>query len=221
MTVLYNSCKYLGWSLMPALFRLRVFGREKLPSNGGLLIACNHQSYLDPIMVGLGLGRSVDFMAREELFRRPILGPFIRRLHSFPVKQGENDLGAVRGAINRLRKGRTLIIFPEGTRSYDDRMLPLKPGFTIIAARSRAPVAPAVIYGAHRALPRGRRLLTFHNIWVAFGEPLAFPRWPGDDRTSFVNEIRRRMDELYGFLRRVSEGEPARPRTGEQSGESP
>ena len=206
----YSSMRLLGWSLIPALFRLRVFGRENLPENGGVLIASNHQSYLDPVMATLGLKRQVDFMAREELFRVPGFGAFIRSLGAFPVKPGARDTAAIRRAVDRLRNGSTILIFPEGTRSFDGSLQPLLPGFTIIAARSQAPVVPAVIYGAHRAWPRGQTLFTLRNVWVAYGEPLTFPRWPGDTRDSFLKEIKRRMENLHRFLRRVSEGESAR-----------
>lgn len=207
----YSSMRLLGWSLIPALFRLRVFGRENLPENGGVLIASNHQSYLDPVMATVGLKRQVNFMAREELFRLPGFGSFIRSLGAFPVKPGARDTVAIRQAVDKLRNGSTLLIFPEGTRSYDGSLLPLVPGFTIIAARSRAQVVPAVIHGAHRAWPRGKPMFTLRNVWVAYGEPLTFPRWPGETRDSFLKEIKRRMENLQMFLRRVSEGESASP----------
>ena len=103
------------WSLSIA-FRLRIYGRRRLPRAGGAIVASNHQSYLDPVFYGAALPRPIDYFARRSLFRG-FFGRFIEALNAFPVERGARDVGALRGAIERLRAGHVLLLFPEGTRT--------------------------------------------------------------------------------------------------------
>ncbi len=192
--------------MAPALFRVRVFGRENVPPAGGALIASNHQSYLDPVFLGMALSRPVSFMARESLFRGFLFGALIRSLNAFPVKRETGDFSAVREAVARLERGSLLMMFPEGTRSGDGRIRNLKDGFAAIAARAGAVVVPAVIEGAHRAWPRGRALFQPRDVCVAFGRPLAPPAATGEERRIFSQTVQCRMKELQDFLRRVRAG---------------
>jgi len=136
-------------------FRLRVFGQLNVPRRGGVLIVSNHQSYLDPILLSLGFERPVSFMARRTLFRNPAFGRLITALNAFPVTRGGLDIAAVREAVERLQNGECLVVFPEGTRSSDGRIAPLRPGILAIAERANVPLVPAVIQGAFEAWPRG------------------------------------------------------------------
>ena len=199
----YFLLQTLAWSVVPALFRVRVFGRENVPARGGVLIASNHQSFLDPVFVAVGLARPVNFMAREDLFRGLLFGALIRSLNAFPVKRESGDLAAVRAAVDRLKRGSLLLMFPEGTRSRDGSIGRLKDGFAVVAARADAMVAPVVIEGAHRAWPRGQALFEPRNVWVAFGRPLAPTAATGKERRMFSQKVQCRMKELQDFLRRV------------------
>jgi 1-acyl-sn-glycerol-3-phosphate acyltransferase len=203
---------------MPALFRVRVFGRENVPRRGGALIASSHQSYLDPALVAVGLKRPVSFMARSDLFGAPLFGALIRSLGAFPVERGGADVGAFREAVRRLQHGSLLLVFPEGTRTPDGSIRPLKEGLPALAVRAGVPIVPAVIDGAFELWPRSRALFTLGRVWVAFGRPLAAPTTTGTDRGFLIQQIRSRMGDLQRFLRQVRAARPAAAVSGPKTG---
>ena len=154
------------------LFRVRVFGQNYVPAEGGVLLASNHQSYLDPILVGVGLGRSLCYMARRSLFDHPLFGWMIRTVNAFPVEQGGRDIAALREAVERLKSGWCLTIFPEGTRTFDGSIGRIRPGALLIAQRAQRPIVPAVVEGAFEVWPRhGSPRLG--RILVAYGRPIS------------------------------------------------
>lgn len=149
---------------------LRVHGREKVPLEGPLIIAPNHCSYLDPPLVGVAVPRICHSMSKEELFRVPLLGWWITRLHVFPVKRGGADRAALRHALQVLKRGEVLVIFPEGTRTRDGRLGPAQPGIGLIAVKSGAPILPLYIDGTFRAWPRHRKLPRPARMSAWFGD---------------------------------------------------
>ena len=136
------------------LFRLRVRGQENIPDSGGAIIAANHASYLDPPIVGGSIRRQVRYMAAEELFRIPVFGPLIRSVGSFPVKRGEDDRSALREAVRQLKRGHLLLVFPEGTRSFNGELGEGKAGIGFIALHAGVPVIPAFVEGRTRRSSR-------------------------------------------------------------------
>ena len=153
-------------------FSLRVFGRENVPGKGGVLIASNHQSFLDPILIGVGLKRQIHYMARRSLFKNVFFRWFIKSLNAFPVKREGMNAGAIKQAIALLRRGEVVLLFPEGTRTGDGTVGSIQSGFGMIARRAGVPLIPAVIDGAFEAWPRTRRIFRFAPIGVVFGKPL-------------------------------------------------
>ncbi len=141
----------LGWLLFRFLFcvfrRWEVRGLENFPVAGPVVVAANHVSYLDPIVLGCALPRQVFFMAKKELFRYPLLGPLLRRLGAFPVDRERADRQAVRKALEILKEGRVLGIFPEGRRSRTGEILPPYAGAAYFAARAGVPVCPVALEG--------------------------------------------------------------------------
>lgn len=133
---------------------LEAEGWDRLPE-GPCLIASNHQSFLDPPLIGSSLPFEIAFVARKSLFTQPVLGAVIRACRAIPLDRDEADLGAIRRALATLAEGRKLLIFPEGTRSQDGRLLPAKAGAGLLALRSGVPVVPVRIRGARDVLPRG------------------------------------------------------------------
>lgn len=142
-----------------------VQGIEKLPAYGPCIIASNHITNHDPILLGAFLNPAIHFMAKEELFRRPILRWIVKRLQAFPAKRSGIGIGAIRRAIRLLNMGEVVGIFPEGTRNRDKRQLPFKPGVGFIAIRSNSvPIVPiAISVQSHRFLRQ------FHII---VGDPI-------------------------------------------------
>jgi len=158
--------------LFAIFFSLRVYGRENIPGSGGVLIASNHQSFLDPILIGVGLKRQIHYMARRSLFQNAFFRWFIKSLNAFPVKREGMDVGAIKEAIALLRRGEVVLLFPEGTRTWDGTIGPIQRGFGMIARRAGVSLVPAVIDGALEAWPRTRRIFRFAPISVIFGKPL-------------------------------------------------
>ncbi|MGC1275802.1 MAG: lysophospholipid acyltransferase family protein [Planctomycetaceae bacterium] len=160
--------------LLRAVFGLwngyRARGMERLSPGGGLLLI-NHQSYLDPLLVGLPLSRPVSYLARDTLFRVPVLGPFLRSVYVMPINREAAGTESIREAIRRMRHGFLVGIFPEGTRTTDGLLGEFKPGFVALVRRAGAPVYPVGIAGAFDALPRGAKWLRPRPMRVVFGEP--------------------------------------------------
>jgi 1-acyl-sn-glycerol-3-phosphate acyltransferase len=162
-----------------ALFRLRIEGREHEPINGPVLAICNHVSAVDPPIAGVALRRPARYMAKHELFRNPILGAMLRSVGTFPVRRGQPDRQSIRTALAALAHGEVLIMFPDGTRSPDGRLMSAEPGAALLALRAGAPVLPMAVVGTHRTMPKGERLPRRGQVVVRIGPLLAVPKLEG------------------------------------------
>ena len=129
---------------------MRITGHEKIPKTGPVILCCNHFLWADPISMGVAVHRTVRFMAKEELFRTPVLGPVIRALGAFPVKRGAADRASLKQALAVLEEGGVFGIFPEGTRSRTRQLLRPEPGVVWIAVKSRTPLVPMAIRSDYR-----------------------------------------------------------------------
>ncbi|MGE5381454.1 MAG: lysophospholipid acyltransferase family protein [Methylocystaceae bacterium] len=136
----------------------QVTGKENLPSSGGLVVAANHNSAWDPILLGCALNREIYYMGKEELFRRPMGNWFFTQLHAFPVKRGTIDRRAIRKAIDILNSGQVLGIFPEGTRVEAGQTAEPQSGVALLALKARVPVVPVGLRGS-RAGDRPRAVI--------------------------------------------------------------
>jgi 1-acyl-sn-glycerol-3-phosphate acyltransferase len=168
--MIYVIIRQLFKWVFQTLYRWRVEGSENLPEDGAYILCSNHISWWDPPLVGNLTHRTVRFMAKEELFRKPVIGFIMPRLNAFPVKRDSADRRAIKTALDTLKDGGILGIFPEGTRSKTDELLPPQPGVGLIAVKSEAPVYPVAIIGPYRL---------FHPIHVRIGAPLTFPEFYG------------------------------------------
>jgi len=200
-SLFYTGCQFLSQFVFILLFRMRVWGVEKLPRHGGVLLASNHQSFLDPVVVGLGLPRQLHYLARRSLFDIPLFRRLIRAVNAFPIERGKADRGAIRAAIRVLSQGRALLLFPEGTRTWDGRVGPFRPGFAMVAARAGARIVPVAIDGAFEAWPRARRLPHAGRVRVAYGEPVAPPPAEKGACAAAAEEVRGRVLALREALR--------------------
>ena len=156
------------------LFRTHVLHRERMINEGPVILASNHQSYLDPPIVGNTSDRAIFFLARKTLLDVPGLGWLLPKLNVVPVDQEGTDRSALKALIRLLRAGQGVLVFPEGSRTLDGNLQPALPGLGLVIAKTLAPVVPIRIFGAHEALPRGGGRLRFHRITVVVGEPLRF-----------------------------------------------
>lgn len=169
----YGFCQYLSMWAFLVFFRVRVHGRENLPADRGALLASNHQSFFDPVLVGLALSKQIHPMARDSLFRIPVFSALIRSLNAFPVRRGSGDREALKRSWEILKGGHYLVVFPEGTRTRDGGLNPPKGGVGLMVRKTGAVVVPTVIHGAYRAWPEHRMIFElFRPIRVAFGPPI-------------------------------------------------
>ena len=173
------------------IYGFRAIAAENVPAAGAVIVACNHVSYLDPVVLGIGFRRPITYLAKKELFTIPVLGPIITALGVYPVDRQAGGVAAVRAAVRALKDGSCIGIFPEGTRNLTGEVEG-KGGAALLAALTGAPVVPAAIRGTRRARP-------FHRISVVYGEPLHVERArkaDGDDLEKWTAEIMRRIRAL-------------------------
>ena len=197
---------YSGWRricqvLGSAAFSVRCFGRHNVPTSGGALLASNHQSFLDPMLAGLGLSREVSYMARDSLFRNWAFRWLIRSLNAFAVKRHTADLAAIKEALRRLKSGQLVLLFGEGTRTPDGHIAPLQAGIVMLARKAQVPVIPVVIDGAFEVWPRNHRLWRFGAIRVIYGEPMTAQQIKdqGDDAAADI--LWQRQLQMQHWLR--------------------
>jgi 1-acyl-sn-glycerol-3-phosphate acyltransferase len=140
---LHRICRFL----LDILFGLHVSGEKAIPRKGSIIIVSNHISELDPPVLGSSIPRQTHYMAKHQLFTSRMSEFYLPRIGAFPVNRDRIDTAALRTALEILREGSILVIFPEGTRSTDGQLLPVKPGIGLLAARSAAPVLPVFLWG--------------------------------------------------------------------------
>jgi len=153
-------------------FRARTRGMENLPKEGGALLLMNHRSFLDPLVTGVWLTRPVSFLARDSLFRVPVVGWILRHTYVIPINRSAASTASIRETAKRLEQGFLVGIFPEGTRSTDGKLGKLRPGFLAITRRVKAPVIPVGIDGTGKAYGKGAWFPKPYRVRVVIGEPL-------------------------------------------------
>ncbi len=166
----YTLSKIFAWSF----FGFRPIHRERLIEEGPVILASNHQSYFDPPLVGICSRRAVYYLARKTLLNVPLLGPLLPFINVIPVDRDGNDMSALKKIIRLVRAGNGVVLFPEGTRSPNGALQPGKSGVGLIIAKTRAPVQPMRIFGAHNAFPKGSNKISLTPISVVIGEPIRF-----------------------------------------------
>ena len=155
-------------------FRFRVIHRERMLQSGPVILAMNHQSYLDPPLAGTTCDRAIYFLARRTLLDVPLLSWVLPKLNVIPVNQEGVDRSAIKAVIRVLQAGNGVLVFPEGSRTLDGTLQPAEPGLGLLIAKTLAPVVPMRIFGAREALPRGGGRIRFVPITLVIGEPIFF-----------------------------------------------
>lgn len=200
--MLYAIGKFLSASVCKVFGRWEVIGRENIPEKGGVMLCGNHVSYIDPPALGAGATRPVHFMAKLELFRIPVLGFLIRHVGAFPVKRGAADRSALKKAVELLKNGEIVGMFPEGTRSLDGKLKPPEPGVGMIALRARVPVVPVALVNTEKLLPPHSFLFKFSRVKVVYGKPVALDDIDGQGGREAIEEVGRRIMSAIGQLLR-------------------
>ncbi|WP_310829333.1 lysophospholipid acyltransferase family protein [Paenibacillus pedocola] len=193
--MIYVICRGLLRLIYAILFPLKIVGKENVPKEGGVLLCANHISLLDPMTIGIKLKRQVKYMAKAELFKVPVLGWLIDKLGAFPVKRGGVSKESIKTALNTLRSGHVMGIFPEGTRNSDSGVA--KKGAASFALRSGAAVVPAAIIGSYKP---------FRRMTVIYGEPIDLSSFAGAGSES-LEEV---TDVIMGRIHEMSKtGRPS------------
>ena len=174
-TLWYRGCRSIYRLYYRLYHRGRVFNRERLADGGGVILAANHVSFLDPPLLGAACRREAFYMARDTLFRNPLAGWLLRSWNCVPIKREGSDIGALRTALRMLAEGKAVLMFPEGTRSKDGELQEGRAGIGMIVVKSKVPIVPMRIFGTERALPRGASFPRPAQLTVRFGEPFTYP----------------------------------------------
>ena len=191
----YTAAKALLRPLTAALFAAHAVGAENVPATGPLVVAANHRSYLDPPLLGTWFPRVLHYMAKRELFANPLVGAILRSVHAFPVERDRPDLSAIKHALETLKRGECVGIFPEGTRNRDGAAK-ARGGAVLIAATAHCPIVPVGLVGTDRAA----RHLRGARVEVRIGTPLVFQ---GTERKPTKVEIERWTEELSASIERL------------------
>lgn len=169
---------FVAWPLGRYFFDFEIIGGEYVPLRGGVLVASNHVSYFDPPFLGNATPRVMYYMARAELFRHPLFSGLIRAWGAFPIGRNMWSAGGLKEALRKLKAGRLVLFFPEGTRSYDGNLAkPMAGAGLLVHNAYPAPVIPAYIEGTFQVMPRGAKAPRRAKVTVSFGPPLDFSKY--------------------------------------------
>jgi 1-acyl-sn-glycerol-3-phosphate acyltransferase len=207
----YDAFRVAARALGVWLYGLRVEGRENWPGQGGALVCANHQSMFDPPLVGLTCPRRMNYLARNTLFRVPLLAPLIRFLDAIPIDREGGGLAGLKETLRRLRAGEQVLIFPEGTRTRDGEVAPLKPGFIAVARRSGVPLVPVGVDGAYQAWPRTSPFPRGGRIAVVIGEPISPEHVAACSDDELLAELEQRILTCHAKARELRLASKPRP----------
>ena len=191
---------FLGWSFFRIFYRTynrwEVFNPENVPATGPAILASNHASFLDPPLIGAAARREINYLARESLFRFPVLGSILKAVNAVPVDREGGGAAGLRAIFDRLLNGGAIILFPEGTRSPDGTLQTAKAGIGLTVIKSEAPVVPVRVFGTFDAFNRHHSFPRPKRIAVKFGKPLGFARARGEAKHSSKIRLREIYQEV-------------------------
>jgi 1-acyl-sn-glycerol-3-phosphate acyltransferase len=196
-TILWCPC----YALSQVFFRYRFSGKAHVPVTGPVLIVSNHQSNLDPVLVGLACPRQLKYLARQGLFFFPF-NLWIRALGAIAIDRERGALAGIRAALKVLKQNDAIVVFPEGSRTYDGKLQLMLPGFCLLARKSRATIVPAAIDGAFAAFPRGSFLVRPHRIKLAFDAALTPAQYEQLTDAELTQIVTNRIERTFQRLQR-------------------
>lgn len=182
--------------------RVRVHHVDRFPPYGPMLICSNHQSNLDPVVMGVICPFPINYLAKESLFDFAPLGWFLSWNDCLPIEREAGAIGGIKRTLKRLKQGEPVLMFPEGSRSPDGELQPIKSGFCMMARRMKVPVVPVAIAGAWEAYPRQAKFPRLGNVQVVVGDPINFAQYESLDDESFSARVEDRISELLDEARR-------------------
>ena len=195
----YRLAQFLSYCYLKYFHRFEVKGLDNVPPKGGFILACNHQSYLDPPAVGCRIPRNLHYFARDSLFFGP-LGLLITKLNSIPVNRDQLDLGTLREVLSVLKGGEPVLVFPEGTRSPDGTLQKSQKGLGLLVHKSGVPVLPARLHGSFEILGKGKLFPRIgRKLYLNIGSPILSEKLSFDssDRYQKISDLV--MHEIEGL----------------------
>lgn len=184
-------------------FRFRRRGTDNMPDTGPVVLVATHQSYLDPLLIGCFMQRPIGYLARDTLFTG-ILGPLIRAYDAIPIDREGGGLAGIRATLKRIKQGDAVLIFPEGTRSEDGQLQPLKPGFIALVRRGKASIVPLGIAGTFEAWPRGQKLPVPRPIAMVCGQSIPPEELAGLDDEALLALVAEKLAECFAEARELA-----------------
>ena len=198
--MIYLITYYFTKILSLLYFPRTVIGLDNIPSQGGVIFACNHISNLDPPIMGITSPRRLYYVAKDSLFKNKLLGFILKELWAFPIKRDESDFRAMRQTLRCLKTGHPVLIFPEGTRGAAGRIKEVQAGIGFIAAKSGMPVVPVFIHESDKVLPPKVKWFRRHSVRVVFGKPRIYLD-PAQSYPSIAEEILRAIIALESKIK--------------------
>ena len=204
----YHIARFMCAIVVCLPYRVQVYGRENLPKTGPVLVLSNHQSFLDPLFGQAMIGRRFLFLARNTLFKNRFFGALLRSISVIPIKRGQSDMATIKKVINELKRGRSVCLYPEGTRTSDGKIADMKPGVALLSRRSGVKVVPSVIDGAFECWPRHKKFPSLGKITVSYGEPITSEKVKELGDEAFAALLTERLRKMQNELRMKSGKQP-------------
>lgn len=199
LTLAFRFCRWLAWLINRVFFRARWYYVERVPTQGGLLLVANHQSYLDPPLIGSAIRpRRLAYLGRAGLFRSRFLGWLLSTFNCVPVSEQGGDVAAMRTVIALLQAGNAVLIFPEGSRTPTGAMMDFKRGVGLVLRKARCPVLPVAVEGPYRAWPRHRSLpvLFRHRVAAIYGHPIPYEELMAEGTDAALDRLKAEVAAL-------------------------
>jgi 1-acyl-sn-glycerol-3-phosphate acyltransferase len=193
----YDLLHFVSRLTAIVFFRIRCTGRHRVPAEGGALVCSNHQSFFDPVLVGLAFDRRLNYLARRTLFRFAPFRWWIEFLDAIPIDRDGFGIGGIKETLKRLKRGEMVLIFPEGTRTKDGSVASLRPGFVALARRGRTALVPVGLDGAYDAWPRDSRFPRPSPIHICIGEPISPETVAALTDEQLIEELERRIRDCH------------------------
>lgn len=210
-----NVSYYVGWVVFRFLyatyFHWRVYHAERVPLTGPVILASNHLSFLDPPLVGSGVHRGINYMARKTLFRYPGIGALLHSWNAVPVDRDGGSASGLKEILDRLKRGGAIIMFPEGTRSLDGKLQPARSGIGLAIIKSTAPVVPVRVFGTFEAYGKHVKIPRPHGVVLKYGEPMDFAALRAEAKKCSKDRLKEIYQEVADeLMRAIAALEPCR-----------
>jgi 1-acyl-sn-glycerol-3-phosphate acyltransferase len=194
--MLYKISQSIARVLFKLYFRLRVEGKENIPTEGGYIIVANHISFLDPLLICTIVPRIIHYLTYAIYYYARPLHWYCKRVHCIPIKKDGKDISSLKKALRLLKTGELIGIFPEGVRSSTGQLQEPEPGVALIALKAKVPILPVGIRGAYEAFPRGAKFPRPYQITVTFGKPFRIDEYIDVQRKTQNSDVQQHVLDL-------------------------